>query len=182
MEQSYDARHFSTLSRYNRMANEVLYSLVASLPAEAIGAPRGSYFDSIEGILRHTLTCDINWLRRFRGVFPELHALKSPRLEPRGALWINYEFGPFGELAEQRVLVDRLLDDFVGGAPLDRLDAVLSYADSHGTPRRYFFRDALDHVFNHQTHHRGQVSQILDELKVEHDFSNLLDACEIPVE
>ncbi len=164
------------------MANESLYSLVASLPAEAIGAPRGSFFDSIEGILRHTLTCDINWLRRFRGLFPELQALKAPRLEPAGSTWTRYEFGSFSELAEQRVLVDGLLHDFVGSAPLDRFGAVLSYADSHGTPRRYFFRDALDHVFNHQTHHRGQVSQILDELKVEHDFSNLLDACEIPVE
>ena len=41
-------------------------------------------------------------------------------------------------------------------------------------------RDALDHVFNHQTHHRGQVSQILDEMGVAHDFSNLILGAEIP--
>ena len=38
---------------------------------------------------------------------------------------------------------------------------MLAYSDSSGAPRRYYCRDALDHVFNHQTHHRGQVHALL---------------------
>jgi len=43
-----------------------------------------------------------------------------------------------------------------------------------GEKKEHVFWKALMHMFNHQTHHRGQVSQILDQLKLENDFSNII--------
>jgi uncharacterized damage-inducible protein DinB len=167
--------HFRILADYNRAANEAVYALVAALPPEQYERPCGSYFKTLRGLLGHLVSGDLNWLRRFRLLYPELPVLAAPLLEPAGAVWTPYKPADFASLERDRRLADRLWIDFVAQADPARLDSVLGYQDSHGNPRRYVAWQALDHVFNHQTHHRGQVSQILDELGVEHDFSNLLD-------
>jgi uncharacterized damage-inducible protein DinB len=178
----YDRRHFSYLARYNRGVNAALLGLLASLPAEELSKPHGSHFGSIQGIMDHIISCDINWLRRFRELFGADEPLKRPRLSPPGHVWTSYVFPLVEEYARERAAVDAIFVDWISAADTSRFGEVLAYADSHGTPRRYFVREALDHVFNHQTHHRGQISQILDELGIEHDYSNLLDAAESPGE
>jgi uncharacterized damage-inducible protein DinB len=182
MSHDYDRNHFSLLARYNRAANEKLFAHLAALPAEVFTADRGSYFGSIRGILGHLMTCDINWMRRFRELFGDAGPLAHPRLSPEGHAWTTFEFDTLTlpEFESQRRLVDTLLSEFVRTADTSRFGDALVYADSHGTKRRYVFRETLDHVFNHQTHHRGQVSQLLDELGVENDFSNILDILEAP--
>lgn len=176
----YDRHHFSILARYNAAANRALFGHVAALGEEAYSAPRGSFFGSIGGILTHLISADINWLRRFRELFPAEPSLGHSRLEPAGHVWTKYAFDGFDGLASQRSVVDGIFESFVAGADTARFGEILAYSDSGGNPRRYVFREALDHVFNHQTHHRGQVSQILDELGVEHDFSDILDVLETP--
>jgi uncharacterized damage-inducible protein DinB len=178
----YDRSHFSYLSRYNRAANEALVGLLDKLPPAELEAARGSYFGSIRGILDHLIMCDINWLRRFRELFPRLEPLNRPRLSPSGHSWMVFEFPDYAEFRAERAKVDAILADFVEAADTSRFGEVLAYSDSHGTARRYIFREALDHVFNHQTHHRGQLSQILDELGVEHDYSNLIGVAVDPAD
>jgi uncharacterized damage-inducible protein DinB len=178
----YDRRHFAYLARYNRAANESLVGYLASLPAGEVTKPRGSYFGSIQGILDHVIMCDINWLRRFRGLFAADEALNRPRLAPSGHAWTEYEFPVFDEYMRERAAVDSIFEDWIALADASRFGEVLAYSDSHGQPKRYYFRDALDHVFNHQTHHRGQVSQILDELGIKHDYSNLIGSAESPAD
>jgi uncharacterized damage-inducible protein DinB len=176
----YDRRHFSYLARYNRSANEALTAHLATLKAGETALNRGSYFGSIQGILDHVMSGDINWLRRFRELFGSEEPLSRARLSPPGCVWMNYEFPDFGEYSRERALVDAIFEDWMAIADTARFGEVLAYKDSHGIPKRYFVRDALDHVFNHQTHHRGQVSQILDELGVTHDFSSLIGSAEMP--
>jgi uncharacterized damage-inducible protein DinB len=176
----YDRRHFAYLARYNRSANADLVRLLASLPAGELSKPRGSWFGSIQGVLDHVIMCDINWLRRFRELFGADEALNRPRLSPPGHAWTKYEFPDFAEYLRERAAVDAIFEDWLASADTSRFGEALAYSDSHGIPKRYCFREALDHVFNHQTHHRGQLSQILDELGVEHDYSNLLDSAESP--
>jgi len=178
----YDRRHFTLLARYNRAANEALVGFLDKLPPAELCKPRGSYFGSIQGILDHVIMCDLNWLRRFREVFPKAEPLNRPRLSPPGHAWTVFEFPDYAEFRRERAKVDAIFADFTESAETARFGEVLAYSDSHGIARRYYFRDALDHVFNHQTHHRGQVSQILDELGVEHDFSNLIGVAESPAD
>jgi uncharacterized damage-inducible protein DinB len=180
MSNDYDRDHFSLLARYNRSANETLFALLADLPEGEFDKEHGSYFDSIRGILNHLITCDINWMRRFRELFGNEGPLAHPRLDPAGHAWKTFEFDSLEALTRERGIVDGLLTDFIAGANTARFGEVLAYADSHGMPRRYVFREVLDHVFNHQTHHRGAIAQILDELGVENDFSNIYDILETP--
>jgi uncharacterized damage-inducible protein DinB len=177
----YDRRHFALLARYNSTANRALVGFLSSLPDGEWSRPHGSYFTSLQGILDHVITCDINWLRRFREIFADDEALNRPRLTPPGHVWTEVSFPDFGEYRRNRSLVDVIFEEWISTADTSRFGEVLTYADSHGHPKSYYFRDALDHVFNHQTHHRGQVSQILDELGILHDFSNLIDVAEQPL-
>lgn len=177
-----DRRHFVYLARYNKAANESLVAHVASLPPSEMSKPRGSYFGSIQGVLDHIIMCDINWLRRCRNLFPTDEALNRPRLAPAGDAWTTYEFPLFEEYRRERGAVDAIFVDWIAAADTSRFGEVLAYPDSHGNPKRYFLREALDHVFNHQTHHRGQISQILDELGIAHDYSNLIGAAESPAD
>jgi uncharacterized damage-inducible protein DinB len=170
----HDRSHFAFLARYNRETNGALSGLLAALPPSELSKPRGSYFGSIQGLLDHVIMCDINWLRRFRELFGGDEPLNRPRLSPPGHAWTTFEFPIFEEFARERAVVDAIFEDWIALADTARFGEVLAYSDSHGLPRRYCAREALDHVFNHQTHHRGQVSQILDELGIQHDYSNLL--------
>jgi uncharacterized damage-inducible protein DinB len=176
----HDRRHFAQLARYNRFANEQLLGNLSALPASELSKPRGSHFGSIQGVLDHVIMCDINWLRRFRELFGADEPLNRPRLQPAGHAWKRFEFPLFDEYRRERAVVDAIFEDWVALADTSRFGEVLAYRDSHDKPLRFYFRDALDHVFNHQTHHRGQVSQMLDELGVEHDWSNLIGVAEIP--
>jgi uncharacterized damage-inducible protein DinB len=178
----YDRRHFMYLARYNRAANDALAGFLDKLAPGELAKGRGSYFGSIQGILDHTIMCDINWLRRFRILFPESEPLTRPRLSPPGHAWAVFSFPDFSEFKAERAKVDAIFEDFFATADTSRFGGILSYSDSHGIPRRYYFRDAADHVFNHQTHHRGQISQILDELGIAHDFSNLIGVAESPAD
>jgi uncharacterized damage-inducible protein DinB len=173
-------RHFTYLARYNKAANVQLVQLLSTLPAAELARPRGSYFGSLQGILDHVIMCDINWLRRIRILYPNDEPLNRPRLAPPGHAWTDFSFPDFGEYRRERGTVDSIFEDWIAQADTSRFGEVLAYSDSHGKPMRFYLREAVDHVFNHQTHHRGQGSQILDELKVEHDFSNLIGVAEIP--
>jgi uncharacterized damage-inducible protein DinB len=175
-----EQRHFAYLARYNRSANAQLLGHLEPLSADEIAKPRGSYFGSLQGILNHVLTADINWLRRFRDVFPTCEPLTRASLQPAGHTWKVYEPATFADYCRERAAVDAIFEDWIALADVSRFGEVTVYLDSHGKPRRFYVRDALDHVFNHQTHHRGQASQVLDEMGVVHDFSNLVAVAEIP--
>jgi uncharacterized damage-inducible protein DinB len=176
----YDRRHFSYLARYNRLADEAMVAHLAALGPGAMASPRGSYFGSIQGIADHILCCDINWLRRFRELFAKDEPLNRPRLAPAGHAWVDLSFPDFGEYRRERAVVDAIFEDWIAMADTSRFGEVLAYSNSEGRSKRYYFRDALDHVFNHQTHHRGQISQILDVLGAKHDYSNLIDVAQAP--
>jgi uncharacterized damage-inducible protein DinB len=176
----YEQRHFRILARYNLAANEAMVAHLAALEPGVIASPRGSFFGSIQGILDHIITCDINWLRRFRELFPRDEVLGRPRLSPPGCAWTSFEFPDFDEFRRERALVDSIIVDWLEGVDFSRFGETLAYLDSHGAPKRYYLRDAVEHVFNHQTHHRGQISQILDELGVKHDYSNLIGVAPVP--
>jgi len=178
----YIHRHFGYLARYNRTANEQLLTHLADLPTGELAKPRGSYYSSIQGLLGHVLTADINWLKRLRKQFASDEPLTRPTLTPPGPATTPYSFPELDAYRHDRAALDTIFEDWIALADPARLNAVLAYSDLRGNPRRYVVSDVLDHVFNHQTHHRGQVSQILDEMGVANDFSNLISVAEIPAD
>jgi uncharacterized damage-inducible protein DinB len=141
---------YEMFAGYNTWCNEQLYAAAAQLSDSDYRANGGAYFKSVHGTLNHLLVGDRVLMRRFTGegeMPPSLDAIL---------------FDGFAELREARWAEDQRIIRYVG-ALTDR---------DFARPLRYRtvvkpvtieqdLAPALDHFFNHQTHHRGQAHCLL---------------------
>jgi len=162
---SYSSRAiFLKQAHYNAVANEELYEAVALLTTKGRRRDAGSWFGSVQGILNHVLVADLQWLRRFRALSPESAVLSTPGLFPEDLAWGRELHEDLVEMTDTRTKVDRFIADWFAEFPADRYGDSFEYTDSGGNVRPAIAAVAFQFLFVHQIHHRGQVSQILDEL------------------
>lgn len=135
---------------YNRWANARLYDAAAKLGDADYRADRGAFFKSVHGTLNHMLVADRIWMRRFTGDGEAPGKLDA----------ILHE--DFADLADARRAEDERIITWIGTltdsdlAGKFRYRTITNPADIE-QERAY----ALDHFFNHQTHHRGQAHALL---------------------
>jgi uncharacterized damage-inducible protein DinB len=165
---------FELLAQYNAQTNRELLGVLGAQPAELASRPAGAYHGSILGVLNHLLQADILWLRRFARQLPELGpaAQELPELKLRGLKDLTWDSLPVFQPVREKV--DEILQRAVRSLPPVRYPEVLEYRNIKGEAQRKVLWRALLHVFNHQTHHRGQVAALLDQFGVDNDFSNLI--------
>jgi uncharacterized damage-inducible protein DinB len=145
--------YFEMLAAYNRWANERLYDAVAGLAEADFQADHGAFFGSLCGTLNHLLVTDRIWMRRFTGEGPQQTSLDEIVAADRT------------ELRTLRRAEDERIVDFVNGLDAGRLAAPFSYRTITGSMAvTQPLGPALAHLFNHQTHHRGQASVILTRI------------------
>jgi uncharacterized damage-inducible protein DinB len=164
---------FELLADYNEQTNREMLSILASQPPELLSRPGGAYHGSVLGILNHLLQADVLWLRRFALALPELGFLapELPAFQLKGLKDIVWDGLP--AFQPEREKVDGLLKRVVRELPPARYPEILEYRNIKGEAQRKILWRILLHVFNHQTHHRGQVAALLDRFGVENDYSNL---------
>ena len=143
------AAHFRTLARYNRLANERLYAACAELDNVARRKDRGAFFRSILGTLNHIMVGDRIWMARFEGGTAASTGLDA----------ILYD--DFDELHAARIAEDARIETFVAGLDDARLSGTLTYVNHEGHAFEDPLAILLPHFFNHQTHHRGQITAML---------------------
>ena len=143
--------HFSEFARYNRWANRRLYEALAALTVDAYHQDRGAFFRSIHGTLNHILVADRIWFGRILGQDPGISALDE----------ILYE--DLSALVAARDVTDQQIIDIVGAYEPASLDEPIRYRTFNGEAYESSLRWVLAHVFNHQTHHRGQVHNMLSQ-------------------
>lgn len=146
--------HFETLARYNRWANRRLYEVAAQLSDAQFREDRGAFFGSLRGTLNHILVADRVWLERIEGTGPKPSSLDE----------ILYD--DFAALRAAREAEDERILRVVAAIPAERFESVLSYRSMAGTPHELPFAQILTHVFNHQTHHRGQAHTLLGQFEL----------------
>lgn len=147
--------YFRTLARYNGWANTRLYDACAKLPEAELRAPRPAFFGSILNTLNHILVTDRIWLARIEGVPSGIRALDQVLFEE------------FDALRAAREAEDARIIALVDGMGPDRLDDVLVYRTMVNPAEvRTPMSLVLGHIFNHQTHHRGQVHDMLCQTAV----------------
>jgi uncharacterized damage-inducible protein DinB len=150
-----------------------MFAILAQLPAERLAEDVGSYYKSILAILNHVYGSDCIWLSRMRPSRPGIAALQDPQLDHE-PVWPTVDlFSDFAALRSAREKLDALMESLAGELSEVDLESVLDYRNSRGERHRYVFWQALMHMFNHGTHHRGQIAEILDQFGVSNDYSNL---------
>ena len=139
--------YFTTLARYNAWATRRLFEHVDALPEADYRRECGLFFRSLHGTLNHLLVAEqIVWFPRFAEGVSNQIALNT-ELE-----------------ADRARLRERLFDAAARWLPLiesfdaARFDAMLAYTTTVGIAQSLPFAATLGHVFNHGTHHRGQIS------------------------
>lgn len=145
----------STMARYNRWMNGKVYGVCAGLSDGERKADRGAFFSSIHRTLNHLLVGDLIWLSRFTGGSREGLHIGQPLHEE------------FEALRAHREQTDAALLAFAEGLSPEWLAADLEITSTaHGAFSRpgWVF---VSHVFNHQTHHRGQITTLLSQLGID---------------
>jgi uncharacterized damage-inducible protein DinB len=145
---------FAKMARYNVWANRRLYDACAELTDEDYFARRPAFFGSIHGTLNHILVADRIWRGRLEGSTAAPPALDAELYRERAALREARE----AEDAIIVVVVDAL-DEAALGRPV-------TYRNSRGEPFTNPVWLVLQHFFNHQAHHRGQIHGMLSATPV----------------
>ncbi len=140
------------MARYNAWQNTGLRRMVAAMDPAALTADRGAFFGSIMATLNHLLWADQIWLHRLAGhPAPQGGIAQSVTLTPTAAVWGAERFRTDGRLT-------------LWAEGLRAVDLVGDLSWYSGTAGRQVSRPLgliVTHLFNHQTHHRGQVHAML---------------------
>ncbi|MCC6948667.1 MAG: damage-inducible protein DinB [Bradyrhizobiaceae bacterium] len=154
---------YSMFAGYNAWANERLYDAAAKLSDTDYRADRGAFFKSVHGTLNHLLVADRIWMRRFTG-----EGEQPPSLDA-------ILFDDLAALCEARWAEDRRISRYIESLDDAKLAGEFTYR-TVTNPRTITqpLAPALDHFFNHQTHHRGQAHALLTAIGG-HDFAPSFD-------
>lgn len=158
------------MASYNRWMNEKLYAACAQLSDGQRKRDCGAFFKSIHGTLNHLLLADKIWLGRFVG---------QPYAATRLDVVLHEDFAA---LRMDREAEDARILQWARGLTNDVLQGGLRYNSVvNPAPRKYEMWVAVTHFFNHQTHHRGQVTTLISQFGVDvgvTDFLMLPDVIE----
>ena len=151
------------MARYNGWMNERLYECCARIPEAERKRDVRAFFKSIHGTLNHLLLGDRIWMGRFTGK-PYSVASLSQQL-----------YSDYAELRVERARMDAAIEAWAGGLTDEALAGELSYTSIvKPEPRRYPLWLAVTHFFNHQTHHRGQLTTLLAQRGVDPGVTDLI--------
>jgi uncharacterized damage-inducible protein DinB len=162
------------LASYNEWMNGKLYEAASGLSADDLAADRGAYFGSVLGTLNHLVVADRIWLRRFAEHPAQPRSLDVVRNLPRPKSLDEILFADFHQLAEHRRMLDGVIRTWAESLSDADLACVLRYANTKGVVATKRFSGLVLHFFNHQTHHRGQVTTLLSQLGKDVGITDLL--------
>jgi uncharacterized damage-inducible protein DinB len=166
---------YTLFAKYNRITNQDLIKILREVDPNKLSENLGSYYGSIFGILNHHLLADIGWIRvlgthisTLDWVVPLLDRFPNKRPPPNELIWKSLD-----EYIPVREEIDEILERVVKSLKSSEYSTTFSVEGRRGK-MDYVIWKVLLHLFNHQTHHRGSVSVLLDRLGIENDYSNLL--------
>jgi uncharacterized damage-inducible protein DinB len=155
---------YVALARYNTWMNEKIYELAAALSDEERKRDVGAFFKSIHGTLNHLLLTDRMQLGRFIGAERPRSLDELGRvIEVRSLDQELYE--NFATLRREREHTDAMIESWAAEITPEFLASTMEYeAMSQPGHYRVPMWAAVTHFFNHQAHHRGQLTTLMNQL------------------
>ena len=142
------------LMDYNAWANGRLIDAVSKLTTEEYTKDLGSSYRSVRDTLVHVMSGEWVWLMRCKGVSPRtmLPPLDFPTISSLKARWT--------EIMHQQ-------SEFIDSITEESLRTLITYENFQGEIFTYALWQILQHVVNHSSYHRGQVTTLLRQLNAE---------------
>ena len=147
-------KHFQMLAQYNTLANSKLYKVCAQLSDLERKRIRPAFFKSIHGTLNHIMVGDHIWLGRFEGKQIASTGLDTTLYEDFEQLWVA------------RAAEDERIESFAVGLTEEFLGSTIQYRNNAGKTCTDPVELLVAHFFNHQTHHRGQIHDMLTQTDI----------------
>ncbi len=164
--------HYRWMARYNAWFNGRLYDACERLDDPARKLERGAFFGSIHRTLNHLIAADQIWLKRLRQCGAD-NGFDSAALSPQlldlasGHGLGEVVFDDWAALRGKRRQMDDAISQWLAAMPAAFPGYTMRYSNSAGVQRQHPAWQAMSHFFNHQTHHRGQVTTLLMQAGVD---------------
>lgn len=160
-----DAGYVRTMARYNSWQNTQLIDALKEVPDADLNADRGAFFGSIMATLNHLLWGDTIWLSRFTPTVapPKVPASEHMTITPNFEAW-----------CAERSDLDHVMSDWAAQLSDEALEGDLSWFS--GMNQQQMSKPlsvCVVQLFNHQTHHRGQVHAMVTSLGLKAPVSDL---------
>jgi uncharacterized damage-inducible protein DinB len=148
-------KQYRVMAAYNKQMNQQFFSACAELRSEQLKEDRGVFFGSLHSTLNHLLLVDRIWLGGF-----------TDNPMPFGGLDEELYAG-FSELRVEREKTDADIEAWAATLTQEKLDSPFSEQLNFPTWL------AVTHFFNHQTHHRGQLSALLSQCDLDYGVTDI---------
>ncbi|MEX0964193.1 MAG: DinB family protein [Pseudohongiellaceae bacterium] len=165
---------FQLFSQYNRWMNEKLFQASAKLSADELTQNKGAFFGSILGTLNHLMVADIIWLQRFTLGQHKFESLANIAAMATPSSLDALLFHDLESLRVARQKLDADLVSFCTEVSTEQLAQKLNYKNFKGDSYSDELGLLLQHLFNHQTHHRGQITTLLSQAGIDVGPTDLL--------
>jgi uncharacterized damage-inducible protein DinB len=133
---------------YTNWANHRALRAAALLGVEDFRKDLGSSHGGVRGTLAHMMSAEWIWLERFKGISP-------PRMFDEG------EFPDVIALRERWVTIEEHRDAWLGQLAPESLEQTVRYQNTRGEVYKAPLWQLAQHVVNHASYHRGQVTSLL---------------------
>nr|WP_067287069.1 DinB family protein [Marinobacterium profundum] len=167
-------QHLELLASYNAWMNLKVYEAAGRLDSRDLAKESGAFFGSVLGTLNHIVVGDTIWLQRF-ATHPAcgLSLRQVADLPPPLSL-DQLQFKDLHALTKHRVWLDEQITQWIAALTESDLEHVLHYRNTKGIAANKRYASLILHFFNHQTHHRGQVSTLLHQAGEDIGVTDLL--------
>ncbi|MDR2716582.1 MAG: damage-inducible protein DinB [Treponema sp.] len=163
-------------AKYNQAGNKAIFGLLDKLSSDEREKDRGSFYGSLSGLFRHVM----GGTRFFLGMYKAALSGNAAALKAISAIETLPKF-PEGALSETQWKELQSAATAIDAAYIAMAEA-LNESDLSlpvkiewygGNPASVPLSFMLSQLVVHNTHHRGQISQILDSLKIDNDYSGI---------
>jgi uncharacterized damage-inducible protein DinB len=160
---------------YNQAADKAFLSILNGLSNDEREQDRGSYYKSLSALAAHILGGTVHFLQMFKDAVAQNAAASKAVDALQG---IEPPKGPFSEaqwkqLAADFEAADKAHVDFAKALTEADLQSPVKVPWYKGNPESVPLFFMLNQVTSHGTHHRGQISQILDAMKIDNNYSGM---------
>jgi len=171
-------KYLQQMAQYNQWVNYRLVEKIGLLPEKKMGEEHGAYSGSILGILNHLYIADVFWLDRCAEIKACSQALAEITILDKPNNLHDILYDDFEELIVKRIVLDDLILSFSRTWDEAMLEEPVSYHNADGEKQQQPLGMLLLHLFNHQTHHRGQITSLLFQAGIEAEVTDLLGMME----
>ena len=166
---------FLSFAKYNEEADKTVAGILGKLSNEDREKDRKSYYKSLSELFRHCIGATAYFLSLFKEAVPD-NAGAQKALAPLAKM--EELKGKLSEAQWKKAvafskIADKALVDFISALGEKDFEAPVKIEWYKGKPPSVPLRFMLQQQLTHNAHHRGQISQILDSLKIDNDYSGI---------